>query len=160
MIFLTVGTHEQQFNRLLQAVDELKGKGVIQEEVIMQTGYSDYQPRYCQAQSFIPYDDLVALIKKARLTITHGGPSSFLLPLSFKKQVLVVPRQKEYGEHINNHQVEFIEYLNQHNLVIPYLKDVSQLEHYLNQATPVAAYPFNNQQFNQAFKKEVDQLFD
>ena len=31
MIFVTVGTHEQPFNRLIQKVDELKKDGIIQE---------------------------------------------------------------------------------------------------------------------------------
>lgn len=30
MIFVTVGTHEQPFNRLIQKVDELKRDGVMQ----------------------------------------------------------------------------------------------------------------------------------
>ena len=29
MIFVTVGTHEQQFNRLIQKIDELKRNGII-----------------------------------------------------------------------------------------------------------------------------------
>ena len=33
MIFVTVGTHEQPFNRLIQKVDELKKEGVITEDV-------------------------------------------------------------------------------------------------------------------------------
>ena len=37
MIFVTVGTHEQPFNRLLEYVDKLKEQKVITEEVIMQT---------------------------------------------------------------------------------------------------------------------------
>lgn len=46
MIFVTVGTHEQPFNRLVKAVDELKRDGVITEDVIMQTGFSTYEPKY------------------------------------------------------------------------------------------------------------------
>lgn len=36
MIFVTVGTHEQPFNRLIQKVDELKKDGIIQDDVIIQ----------------------------------------------------------------------------------------------------------------------------
>ena len=36
MIFVTVGTHEQSFERLVKEIDELKGSGVINEEVIIQ----------------------------------------------------------------------------------------------------------------------------
>ena len=39
MIFVTVGTHEQPFNRLIQKVDELKMDGIITEDVIIQTGF-------------------------------------------------------------------------------------------------------------------------
>ena len=37
MIFVTVGTHEQPFNRLIQKVDELKRDGIIKDDVIIQT---------------------------------------------------------------------------------------------------------------------------
>ena len=33
MIFVTVGTHEQPFNRLIQKIDELKKDGTIQDDV-------------------------------------------------------------------------------------------------------------------------------
>ncbi len=36
MIFVTVGTHEQPFNRLIQKVDELKHDGIIKDDVIIQ----------------------------------------------------------------------------------------------------------------------------
>ena len=36
MIFVTVGTHEQPFNRLIQKVDELKRDGII--ELLRVTG--------------------------------------------------------------------------------------------------------------------------
>ena len=54
MIFVTVGTHEQQFNRLIKYVDELKGSGVITEEVIMQTGFSTYEPKYWKWSKLFP----------------------------------------------------------------------------------------------------------
>ena len=45
MIFVTVGTHEQQFNRLLKYIDQLVINGVITEDVIKQTGITTYEPR-------------------------------------------------------------------------------------------------------------------
>ena len=39
MIFVTVGTHEQQFDRLIKCVDELKRENIITEEVVIQSGY-------------------------------------------------------------------------------------------------------------------------
>ena len=48
MIFVTVGTHEQPFNRLVKKIDELKRDGVITEEVIIQTGFSTYARWTCK----------------------------------------------------------------------------------------------------------------
>ena len=48
MIFVTVGTHEQPFNRLVKKIDELKGNGTIQDDVFIQTGFSTYEPKNCQ----------------------------------------------------------------------------------------------------------------
>ncbi|HEM4221640.1 TPA: multidrug MFS transporter, partial [Streptococcus suis] len=38
MIFVTVGTHEQQFNRLIKEIDLLKKNGSITDEIFIQTG--------------------------------------------------------------------------------------------------------------------------
>ena len=73
MIFVTVGTHEQPFNRLIQKVDELKKDGVITEDVIIQTGFSTYEPKYCQWSKLIPYQQMIKNVADARIVITHGG---------------------------------------------------------------------------------------
>ena len=73
MIFVTVGTHEQPFNRLIQKVDELKRDGIIKDDVIIQTGFSTYEPKYCQWSKLIPYQQMVKNVADARIVITHGG---------------------------------------------------------------------------------------
>lgn len=72
MIFVTVGTHEQPFNRLIQKIDELKKDGIINEDVIIQTGFSTYEPKYCQWSKLIPYQQMVKNVADARIVITHG----------------------------------------------------------------------------------------
>ena len=94
MIFVTVGTHEQPFNRLLIEVDKLVADSVIQERVIMQTGYSSYVPKNCEHFDFLSLQAMEDYIKKARIIITHGGPASFIAPLQAKKIPIVVPRQE------------------------------------------------------------------
>ena len=74
MIFVTVGTHEQPFNRLIQKIDELKKDGTIQDDVIIQTGFSTYEPKYCQWSKLIPYQQMVKNVADARIVITHGHP--------------------------------------------------------------------------------------
>ena len=107
MIFVTVGTHEQPFDRLIRCVDGLKKDGQIKEEVIIQTGYSTYEPTYCIWQKLYPYRQMQEFVAEARIIITHGGPSSFIMPLQIGKIPIVVPRRHEFNEHVNDHQVMF-----------------------------------------------------
>src|SRR5699024_3735843 len=88
-------------------VDDLKMDGTITEEVIIQTGYSTYEPRYCKWQKLFPYQEMLQLVEKARIVITHGGPSSFIMPLQIGKTPIVVPRRHDFNEHVNDHQVSF-----------------------------------------------------
>ena len=107
MIFVTVGTHEQPFNRLIKSIHYLKKDGKINEEVIIQTGYSTYIPQYCVWQKLYPYQEMLELVKQARIVVTHGGPSSFIMPLQIGKIPIVVPRKHEFNEHVNDHQLYF-----------------------------------------------------
>ena len=102
MIFVTVGTHEQQFDRLVEYMDKWAAQN--SEEVVIQTGYSTYKPKYCKWQKLFPYQEMSKRVDEARIVITHGGPSSFIAPLQIGKTPIVVPRKFECDEHVNNHQ--------------------------------------------------------
>lgn len=132
MIFVTVGTHEQPFNRLIEYVDNFKKKGTIQEEVIIQTGFSTYEPKYCTFQKLYPYDQMKQLVNEARIIITHGGPSSFIMPLQIGKIPIVVPRQFKFNEHVNNHQVEFCNAVRDRYNNIIVVEDIDKLGNIIN----------------------------
>ena len=127
MIFVTVGTHEQPFNRLIKAVDELKRDGDITEDVMMQTGFSTYEPRYCKWSKLISYQDMVKNVENARIVITHGGPASFIMPLQIGKTPIVVPRQHKFEEHINDLQVEFARNVVERMGTIILVEDIEKL---------------------------------
>ncbi len=120
MIFVTVGTHEQPFNRLLECIDKLKGDGKITEDVVMQTGFSTYEPQNCRWEKLFSAEEMDGFNHSARIVITHGGPSSFIIPLQLGKVPIVVPRRAEFGEHINNHQVKFCNWVaeRQKNIIV------------------------------------------
>ncbi|MBU5454189.1 MAG: glycosyl transferase family 28 [Clostridiales bacterium] len=127
MIFITVGTHEQQFNRLVKEVDKLKESGVIKEDVFIQLGYSDYIPKNCEWKKMISYDEMDNYIRNSRIVITHGGPGSIFQCINYNKTPIVVPRNPEYDEHVDNHQIEFVRKLNDKKSVIG-IEDISELE--------------------------------
>ena len=71
MIFVTVGTHEQPFNRLIKEVDRLKKEGIITDEVFIQTGFSTYEPQYCDWKNIISYSEMEDYMNRADIIITH-----------------------------------------------------------------------------------------
>ncbi|MEY8433138.1 glycosyltransferase [Lachnospiraceae bacterium 48-42] len=163
MIFVTVGTHEQQFNRLVEYMDNLKKNTAISEKVIIQTGYSTYEPKYCEWRKLFPYEQMIKLVTDARIVITHGGPSSFILPLQIGKVPIVVPRQKKYDEHVNEHQMTFCNEVGKRYGNIITVTEIDKLEKLiLNYENIVCDMKFkttsNNSRFNNELEKIVDQL--
>ena len=127
MIFVTVGTHEQPFNRLIECIDRLAGNKDITEEVIIQTGYSTYDPKYCKWQKLFSYREMQKNIERARIVITHGGPSSFIAPLQIGKIPIVVPRKCQFNEHVNDHQVVFCNAVKERVRNIIVVEDIGHL---------------------------------
>lgn len=164
MIFVTVGTHEQPFNRLIETIDRMKARDVFNDDVIIQTGYSTYEPKFCEWKKLYPYDRMLKLVNQARIVITHGGPSSFIMSLQIGKVPIVVPRQKQYGEHVNDHQMEFCKAVEERigNIIVVDTND--ELKNaIINYDSIMASVPkglnSNNKQFNREFEKMVSSLF-
>ena len=107
MIFATVGTHEDPFDRLIAELDRLKAAGELSEDVMIQSGYSIFRPTHCTAESLMGFPRVQALMAEARIIITHGGPASIMKALAHDKVPIVVPRQSAFGEHVDDHQVRF-----------------------------------------------------
>lgn len=164
MIFVTVGTHEQPFNRLVKAVDDLKRDGVITEDVIIQTGFSTYEPKYCQWSKLIPYKQMIENVKNARIVITHGGPASFIMPLQIGKTPIVVPRQHKFNEHINDHQVEFARHVSERMGTIIDVENIGELGSIIVDYAQIVAgmghgMSSNNAKFNEELEKLVKELY-
>ena len=159
MIFVTVGTHEQQFDRLIRFVDEMK-----LPDVFMQIGYSDYLPENCRYERMIGFEDMNKYTREADIVITQGGPGSIMLPLQMGKVPVVVPRQYKFGEHINDHQVHFTRHLQKDNKILA-VYDIDDLrdmiENYQDKIKTIdAGIKSNNRVFNERFSKVVEELFE
>lgn len=133
MIFVTVGTHEQPFNRLIKEVDRLVETSVIKDDVFIQTGYSTYEPQFCKWSSLISFDKMNELMETSDIIITHGGPATFMSAIANGKKPIVVPRQEKYDEHVNDHQVDFAQQVKERYNSIEVVTEISELGDYLNQ---------------------------
>nr|WP_270251111.1 glycosyltransferase [Coprococcus catus] len=165
MIFVTVGTHEQPFNRLIKKIDELKESGIIQEDVIIQTGFSTYEPKHCQWSKLIPYQQMIKNVADAHIVITHGGPASFIMPLQIGKTPIVVPRQHQFNEHVNDHQVEFARNVEKRMGTIIPVEDIEELGDVITNYDQLVAkmehgLSSNNAQFNKKLEMLVNSIFE
>lgn len=162
MIFVTVGTHEQPFDRLIKYIDRF-AEG-IDEEVIVQTGVSKYKPVNCKWQSFFKQQEVYDLIEAARIVITHGGPSSYIDVLQRGKIPIVVPRYHKYGEHFDDHQLEIGHEYSRINNNIILVEDIDQLGNCISDYDNIIksltnVYVSHTTEFCEEFIRIVDGLF-
>ena len=161
MVFVTVGTHEQPFNRLVEYMD--KWSQEHDEDVVIQTGYSTYTPKNAVWKKLFPYEEMVKNVEKARIVITHGGPSSFIMPLQIGKIPIVVPRKHEFNEHVNDHQVAFSRAVSERQGNIIVVEDVSRIgdtiENYKSIVESMKnGISSNNDRFCKRFSDIIDKL--
>lgn len=161
MIFVTVGTHEQPFNRLVEYMDNWASEH--KEEVVIQTGFSTYKPRIAKWQKLFSYSEMVDNVDMARIIIAHGGPSTFIMPLQIGKVPIVVPRMKKFDEHVNDHQLEFCNQVSKRQGNIIVVEDVNDLGNVLDRYEEIVesmnkGLPKNNDLFCAGFSKIVDAL--
>ena len=102
MILVTVGTNEARFDRLLEALDGLGER----EELLVQHGPSPVRPSGAHCVEFLPFDELTAEMRRARVVVTHAGVGSIMVALANRKRPVVVPRLKAYGEAVDDHQLQ------------------------------------------------------
>ncbi len=128
MIFVVIGL-TYGFERLIKKMDEIAGK--IKEEVIIQIGLTDYKPKNAKFFKFSSEEYFNNKFRKARIIISHAGTGTILTARKFKKPIIIVPRQKKYGEVIDDHQMEIATELEGHkNIKIIY--ELNKLEENLN----------------------------
>lgn len=106
MIFVILGSQKFQFNRLLKYIDELIENKIITEEVIVQSGYSDYSLKNAKSFPFLEKNKFEEYISEARVIVTHGGTGSIVSSIKQGKKVIAVPRKSSFGEHVDDHQFE------------------------------------------------------
>jgi len=123
MIYVTVGTDNHDFSRLIEAMDELNTK----EKVVIQLGNTTYRPKNKEWFTFESNERIEELYIKSDVIITHAGAGSIIRSLKNGKVPIVVPRLKKYGEHINNHQMDIASALAKRGKIVV-VENVGDLE--------------------------------
>lgn len=126
MILVMLGTQNNSFHRLLEEIDKLINDGLIKEDVVVQAGYTKYESTNMKIFDFISSDELEKLEQQADCIITHGGVGSIIGSIEKNKKVIAVPRLKQYGEHVNDHQLDIVQSFDKLGYIIG-ITDVSEL---------------------------------
>jgi UDP-N-acetylglucosamine transferase subunit ALG13 len=121
MILVTVGTEKFSFNRLMQWIDNLIKDGIIEtdrEEVVIQYGSCTVVPTAANNYSLLPENEFRNLLEKARLIIAHCGEGTIDMLAEITKPFVLVPRDRKYEEHVDDHQIELAEMLQEQGISI------------------------------------------
>lgn len=103
MIFLTVGS-SLPFDRLVELVDGAVGDGLVSEGVFAQIGSGRYRPRNFEFVNFLSKSDYEARFRESSAVISHAGIGTIAAAIKDRKPIIVMPRKKEHGELVDDHQ--------------------------------------------------------
>jgi beta-1,4-N-acetylglucosaminyltransferase len=130
VIFVTVGTNEAPFDRLLQAVAALS----TSEEIVVQHGSSAIVPaNAARTYDFLLFDDLVREMRDSRVVVTHAGIGSIMTALSCGRRPVVAARLVANREAVDDHQLPVARRLQEAGLVT-LVEDLARLEDALAKA--------------------------
>ena len=113
MIFVTVGTHQQPFERLVRALDALPA-----DQLVVQHGPARPPVGVARAAPYMSFAEMLGYFEAAQTVITHAGVGSILCATNAGHVPIVVPRLKRLGEHVDDHQAELIRELDRTGTVL------------------------------------------
>ena len=157
MIFVSLGTQDKSFTRLVEKIEELKKSGKIKEEVVVQLGSTQYKSEYIKCIDFMSMEEFDKYLQNSRYLITHGGVGTILTALKYNKKVIAVPRLSKYNEHVNDHQLELIEAFSLDNYILG-CKTLDDLEENINKISKFIPkkYKSNQDNFIELIKRLIE----
>lgn len=93
------------FDRLIKAIDQQVASGKIGGKVVAQIGSGDYVPGSVEYYRFMEKSAFEEVVRSADCIVSHAGIGSIATAMEARKPMLVLPRLKKYGEHVNDHQL-------------------------------------------------------
>jgi UDP-N-acetylglucosamine--N-acetylmuramyl-(pentapeptide) pyrophosphoryl-undecaprenol N-acetylglucosamine transferase len=114
---VTVGTHGAPFDRLLETADAAVRAGLLPRPARAQTGACRYRPRDLEAEPWLDAGALSSAIADAEVVVTHGGAGAISAAVRAGRRPLVMARAADRGEHVDDHQAEVVDKLDDLGLI-------------------------------------------
>jgi UDP-N-acetylglucosamine transferase subunit ALG13 len=107
LILVTMGTNGYPFLRLAEYLTSQPIFRSDQVEWFIQTGGFEVLPPACgRIVNMVAREEMVSLVQRASLVVSHCGIGSLYMMLEYRKQVIFVPRVARYGEFSDDHQLQ------------------------------------------------------
>ena len=134
MIFVSLGTQDKPFNRIIDYILKLKEeiKELEDIEVVFQIGQTklseeekskieklnektnekkvsekiNKEEKNITVFNMLKPEEMKKYIINSSIVITHAGVGTIMECIENNKDIIVLPRKEENGEHVNNHQEE------------------------------------------------------
>lgn len=103
--FVSVGNAHQPFTRLIDAVTSIAH--ALPQPVVVQHGHTPFASFACRGVPFLDMLAFESAVSVADVLILHAGAGSVIHALGAGKAPVVMARRAEFGEHVDDHQVEF-----------------------------------------------------
>jgi UDP-N-acetylglucosamine transferase subunit ALG13 len=103
--FVSVGNATQPFRRLLDGVNAIARD--LPQPVFVQSGNTPFQPEVCKCVPFLNMSEFQSQVGRSKLLIMHAGAGSLITAVRAGKVPVVMARRARYGEHVDDHQIEF-----------------------------------------------------
>lgn len=97
-VFVTLGTRNEQFVRLIKSIEQLKRNGVITKNIKVQAGSTKYKSDILDIFDFCSQNEIDDLIYNSEFIITQESAGIATKCLKMKKRFIVMPRDYSYGE--------------------------------------------------------------
>jgi UDP-N-acetylglucosamine transferase subunit ALG13 len=130
MIFVTVGSTQFPFERLVRALDGLPG-----DQLHVQHGPVPAPLGAAWSKAYMQFPEVLKSMRRADVVVCHAGAGSVLCALREGHTPVVVPRLKRYEETVDDHQVEFANALAAEGRVSA-VDDLSRLREVVEAAAP------------------------
>jgi len=141
MIFVTLGTQDKEFKRMLDIIEH----SCIDDEIVVQAGFTHYESTKMKVYKYLDKDEFNRCLKESSLVIGHGGVGTIMACLKLNKKMIVIPRLSKYGEHQNDHQLQITKTFSDEGYILGYKEGDNFDELYKkSQGFKPKEYKFNN----------------
>lgn len=115
LVFVTVGTDHHPFDRLVDWIDRWAPRAPA-VRLLVQYGTA-HAPTHADGTPFVGPGEFASTLGSAAAVVCAGGPGAIMETRAAGLRPIVVPRRAGLGEHVDDHQRRFADFMARRGLV-------------------------------------------